>query len=149
MNVHQANCVFCTLPDNRARAIIENSLAWAFPTNIPIVWGHTLVVPQRCVAAWDELRKEEHDAIEIMVWRVKQALRKNFRAEGFHINYNEGAVAGQSVPHFHLHIIPRYAGDTGILKFEPREFIYRPGSRAPTPEAELIEVARQIRLAVP
>lgn len=54
-------------------------------------------------------------------------------------------MAGQTVPHFHLHIVPRKQGDAGILEYEPRKFLYRPGSREEGPEAELQSVAAQIR----
>ncbi len=145
MDSSQNACVFCTQPEGRARMITSNGLAWAFPTNIPIVWGHTLIVPERCVADWDQLAVEEQRAILDLAYRVKQALIHGFKAEGFHVIYNEGRVAGQSVPHFHLHVVPRYSGDTGIIDYEPRKFLYRPGSRESTPEAELIEVAGQVR----
>jgi diadenosine tetraphosphate (Ap4A) HIT family hydrolase len=75
---------------------------------------------------------------------VKDALRATFGAEGFNHAWNEGAAAGQSIPHFHLHIIPRTAGDAGVLEYEPRKFIYRPGSREATPEAELQAITKEI-----
>ena len=49
------------------------------------------------------------------------------------------------MPHFHLHIIPRKEGDAGIYGYDPRKFIYRPGSREATSEAELTAVAAEVR----
>jgi diadenosine tetraphosphate (Ap4A) HIT family hydrolase len=80
--------------------------------------------------------------------KVKDVLTKLFGAEGFNYAWNEGEVAGQSVPHLHLHVLPRRHGDEGITEYEPRKFLYRPGSRAATPEAELQEVAKTIRNAM-
>jgi diadenosine tetraphosphate (Ap4A) HIT family hydrolase len=65
--------------------------------------------------------------------------------EGFHQAWNEGKVAGQSVPHFHLHVVPRKQGDEGITEYEPRKFLYRPGSREETPSQELESIAKQIK----
>ena len=76
---------------------------------------------------------------------MKTVLKNLFDAEGFHHVWNEGAVAGQSIPHLHLHIVPRKNGDVGITEYEPRKFLYRPGSRESTPEDELRVVAEQIK----
>jgi diadenosine tetraphosphate (Ap4A) HIT family hydrolase len=77
--------------------------------------------------------------------QLKAALLKVFQAEGFNYAWNEGKLAGQSVPHFHLHILPRKEGDTGILEYEPRKFLYRPGERETSPEQELNAVAELIK----
>lgn len=138
-------CVYCELPDIRERTIFETPLVRVFPTNIPIVPGHTLVVPKRCVATWGELSPAEIAALILAVWRVRRALMRRFDAKGFHFVVNEGEVAGQTVPHLHVHAVPRKAGDAGITEFDPRKFLYRPGSREPTEEAELRDVARAIR----
>lgn len=138
-------CPFCEISAIKEREIMRNKFAWAFPTNIPIVPGHILVAPIRCVATFDELTREEKESIFDLQFKIKQALTKIFKAEGFNYAWNEGKLAGQSVPHFHLHILPRNTGDTGIIKYEPREFLYRPGSREETPESELKAVANLIR----
>lgn len=133
----------------RARMIAENDLAWSFPTNIPITPGHALVVPKRCVAAYEDLTREEKDVIEDLRVRIAAALRKSFGAEGFNFAWNDGRLAGQSVPHFHLHIVPRTPGDAGIYGYEPRAFLYRPGERPTSPEQELARVRDLIRASLP
>jgi len=139
------NCSFCTRPEIQERIIIKNKFAFAFPTNIPITQGHTLVAPVRCVSSFDDLTRGEVRALFLMRKRIVNALKRSFYAEGFHFAWNEGAVAGQSVPHFHLHIISRKKGDSGITKYEPRKFLYRPGSREPSPEKELQAIAKHVR----
>ena len=139
------SCVFCTVPEIKARQMVENDLAWAFLTNIPITPGHTLIVPKRCVAKYEDLTPEEKEAIEELRIKIIFALDKTFDTQGFNFAWNDGKIAGQSVPHFHLHVVPRKEGDMGIYKYEPREFLYRPGSRAETPEEELREVSELIK----
>ncbi len=138
-------CVFCELPKIKEREIARNKFAWAFLTNIPIVPGHALICPIRCVSSFEDLTSEEKSAIFDLQTKLKKTLTKLFGAEGFHEAWNEGKIAGQSVPHFHLHLIPRKAGDEGITEYEPRKFLYRPGSRAETPEAELKDIALKVR----
>lgn len=139
------SCVFCENEHIRKRLIAENALAWAVPTNIPIVPGHVLVLPKRCTATFDQLSLEERQAMFDLLRIIKEALRKTFGASAFNHAWNEGVEAGQSVPHFHLHVLPRQNGDSGITTYEPRTFLYRPGSRAETPEEELLLVAEHIR----
>ena len=141
-------CPYCEIPEVQKRAIIRNGLAWAFPTNIPIVPGHVLIAPVRCVALFEDLTTAEKQAIFDLRDQVKKALVKAFGAEGFNYAWNEGKLAGQSVPHFHLHVVPRKTGDTGILEYEPRKFLYRPGERETSPESELAAVAELIRNAL-
>lgn len=136
------HCVYCELPEIHQRTILRNDLAWAFPTNIPIVLGHVLIAPIRCVEDYAALTKEEYFAIRDIIFSLRKALQKAFHAEGFNYAWNEGEVAGQNVPHFHLHMLPRKKGDTGV---DPRQYFYRPGSRETTPEAKLQQVASIIR----
>lgn len=145
---HMIGCTFCDSPEIRDRAIVRGEFAWAFPTNIPITPGHTLICPVRHVQTFEELTQDERVALFDLAAKVKGALRKQFGAEGFNHAWNENKVAGQSVPHLHLHIVPRKKGDTGITEYEPRKFLYSPGSRETTPENELKVVAEQIREAL-
>ena len=138
-------CAYCEIPEIKERAIVKNDLAWAFPTNIPIVPGHFLIAPVRCVAKFEDLTIEERAAIFDLLSQLTKALTKTFGAKGFNYAWNEGKLAGQSVPHFHLHVLPRKEGDAGITEYEPRQFLYRPGSREETPEAELKAVSELIK----
>ncbi len=137
--------IFTTLPEIKERSIADNETAWAFLTNIPITPGHALVAPKRVVETVEDLTEQELSDIFALVALVKNALRKTYHAEGFNFAWNEGEAYGQSVPHFHLHIVPRTAGDDGITEYEPRKFLYRPGSREASPESEFAAVAAELR----
>ncbi|MBI2590176.1 HIT family protein [Candidatus Berkelbacteria bacterium] len=138
------SCPYCTSSDIQKRKIIENDLAFAFLGKMPIVLGHTLIVPKRHVAKYENLTGEEMRAIEDLRVKILGALVQTFDAAGFNFAWNDEKLAGQSVPHFHLHIIPRKEGDAGTYEYEPRKFLYRPGERKESPEAELEEISKLI-----
>jgi diadenosine tetraphosphate (Ap4A) HIT family hydrolase len=91
--------------------VTSNELAFAIRDGYPVSPGHTLVVPKRLIADWDAATTAERDAILAVVDVVKQQLRDEFHPDGFNLGINEGAAAGQTVFHLHVHVIPRYAGD--------------------------------------
>lgn len=142
------SCTFCVLPEIKERALIKNNLAWAFLTNIPITPGHLLIAPVRCVKTFSDLTPMEVAAVFELRKKLVPVLKKVFGAEGYHFAWNEGVAACQNVPHFHMHMVPRKKGDGGITEAEPRKFLYRPGSRENSPEAELRKVAEMIRSAL-
>jgi len=136
---------FNEFEDVKKRIIIENDLAYAFPTNMPIVPGHILIVTKRQVQAIEKMTEDEIMSVLDLAEQLKPALKEIFSATGFNHAWNEGKDAGQSIAHFHLHLIPRKPNDTGIHQYDPRKFLYRPGSREISPEKELQEVAKLIR----
>ena len=129
----------------KERLVASNELAFSFLTHMPIVPGHLLICPIRVVDNCEGLTIEEWQAILMLQKQVCIALRKSLNAEGFNFAWNMGENAGQTVPHFHLHVVPRKDGDSGILEYEPRVFLYRPGSRAISPLEELRQTADLIR----
>ncbi len=141
-------CIYCNSAEVKEREIIRNESAWAIPTNIPVVPGHTLILPIRCVAKYEDLTLAEKEAIEEIRIKLKSALAKTFGAQGFNYAWNEEKIAGQSIPHFHLHMLPRKSGDEGITEYEPRKFLYRPGPRENTPESELKSISDLIKSAL-
>lgn len=138
-------CPFCSDMEIQERILFSTEYSFAFLTQTPIVPGHTLISPKRHIATLDELSGAEWKDMWDMFSQVKQALAKTFQSEGFNFALNEGTCAGQTVPHIHFHILPRKQGDTGIIEYEPRKFLYRPGSREKTPQEELVAIVKNIK----
>lgn len=139
------NCPYCDNQSIEPRIIFHNNLIKVFPTNIPITLGHVLICPARHVSRIDQLSAAELQAIKQGLILLKASLIKSFGAEGFNMAWNEGRAAGQSVDHLHIHLVPRKSGDSGVYGYDPRQFLYRPGARPESPEAELREVAGLIK----
>jgi diadenosine tetraphosphate (Ap4A) HIT family hydrolase len=97
------------------------------------------------VPSFDDLTKKEISAIFNLRSKLKKSLIKMFNAKGFNYAWNEGKLAGQAVSHFHLHMLPRKKGDAGITQYDPRKFLYRPGSRETSPDEELNAVVEEIK----
>jgi diadenosine tetraphosphate (Ap4A) HIT family hydrolase len=92
--------------------VASNALAFAIRDAFPASPGHTLVVPRRLIVSWFEATAEERAAIFELVDVVRRQLDASGRPpQGYNIGINVGAVAGQTVPHLHVHVIPRYSGD--------------------------------------
>ena len=127
------------------RMVVENKHAFAFLNKMPILPGHTLICPKRRIVLSGELTLEIWTDLLQLKEIVCAKLKKVVQAEGFNFAWNEGLVAGQTVPHFHLHVVPRSKNDLGIAEYEPRVFLYRPGSRADSPKEELIALSEKLR----
>ena len=102
-------CPFCTLPDSRILDVTPFGLV--IRDGYPISPGHTLVIPKRHVGSFFELTPEEATEMMSLMRRAKSALDIEFKPNGYNIWINDGAAAGQTVPHLHIHLIPRYQGD--------------------------------------
>ncbi len=140
------SCDFCNDAEITEREIARGDLVRAFPTRTPIVPGHVLLCPLRHVATFDDLTEAERTELFSIAADLKIAMRTAYDADGFNIAWNEGEIAGQSVPHFHMHLLPRAPGDSGVVDYEPRKFLYRPGSRQETTGEELRSVAAELRV---
>ncbi|MGM0688061.1 MAG: HIT family protein [Bacillota bacterium] len=116
------DCVFCNRES--LEIVAENKLALAFYDACPVSKGHILVIPKRHVENYFDASPEEHNAISQLIFRVRQYLDKKYSPHAYNIGANVGRDAGQTVFHFHVHVIPRYRGDVedprgGIRKIIP------------------------------
>ena len=102
-------CAFCTLPS--ARVIDENATAIVIRDGYPVSSGHTLLIPKRHTGSFFDLSEQERSDLFSLLDRAKLALDEEFQPQGFNIGINDGAAAGQTVPHLHVHLIPRFEGD--------------------------------------
>ena len=107
-------CAFCNLlkkDDESQRIINQNDFAIAMRDGFPISKGHTLIIPKRHVASFFEISNEERQALFHLLDHAKKGLDHEFKPNAYNIGINDGPAAGQTVPHLHIHLIPRYMGD--------------------------------------
>ena len=98
--------------EDLAEVIAENELAKAFYDKFPVTDGHVLVVPKRHVTGYFELYQPELNAMNRLMRDLRaKAMEQDSSITGFNIGSNDGADAGQTVMHCHMHLIPRRAGD--------------------------------------
>lgn len=107
---NQATCPFCIT--DKTRVIIANDLAIVFRDGFPITRGHSLIVPKRHFPSFFEATREEQAAMFDLMAETRKLLLKELSPDGFNIGINDGTAAGQTVMHLHIHLIPRYTGDT-------------------------------------
>jgi diadenosine tetraphosphate (Ap4A) HIT family hydrolase len=77
----------------------------------PISPGHTLIIPKRHVDSFFEISQEERDALLDLLDQAKKVIDAELSPDSFNIGINDGPAAGQTVPHLHIHLIPRFKGD--------------------------------------
>ncbi len=122
-----------------SRVIEENDSALAIMDGFPVNPGHALIIPKLHVSNWFDLNEEQQRDILKLLKVVKSRLDKEFKPDGYNVGFNHGECAGQTVKHFHLHVIPRYKGDvddpTGGVRFViPERGNYRNPGHIPRKE---------------
>ncbi|HEV3168447.1 MAG TPA: HIT domain-containing protein, partial [Isosphaeraceae bacterium] len=106
----EEGCMFCAMEADRV--LLENALALAFVDRFPVTEGHTLVIPKRHVESYFELGRPEVNACNELLEATRTKLEKDDpTVTGFNIGVNAGTSAGQTIPHCHIHLIPRRDGD--------------------------------------
>jgi diadenosine tetraphosphate (Ap4A) HIT family hydrolase len=93
--------------------IAANDLAFAIYDKFPVSKGHALVISKRLIATWFDASDAEQAAMMSLVGEVRRSLdeRLHPKPDGYNVGFNSGIAAGQTVPHVHVHVIPRYHGD--------------------------------------
>ena len=125
-----SECIFCKIGKKEipAEVVGEDARTLAFLDIHPKAPGHTVIIPKAHCETLIDLPEEEMRPLFAMAKRLDEILVRALRADGMTIGINQGKAAGQAVPHFHLHLMPRFAGDGGssvhgIVLNPPRETI--------------------------
>lgn len=105
----KTTCPFCDLVALRVRG--ENAHGFWILDSYPIALGHSLIISKRHIGSFFETTEEERLALLALLDVARLALVDQYQPRGFNIGINDGTAAGQTVPHLHIHLIPRYAGD--------------------------------------
>jgi diadenosine tetraphosphate (Ap4A) HIT family hydrolase len=102
-------CPFCALLAERI--LLANRHGIVIRDGFPVSPGHTLVIPRRHTGSFFDLDADERDALLALLDEAKRRLDRELNPDAFNIGINDGAAAGQTVQHLHIHLIPRYEGD--------------------------------------
>ncbi len=109
-NPISSECIFCR-PSPKLKFIAESTHAYAVFDGYPVSNGHSLIISKNHISNYFELTQKEQFHLLLLTNYVKRFLQKKFNPDGFNVGININTVAGQSVSHVHIHIIPRYKGD--------------------------------------
>ena len=122
-------CLFC---NSKISGIAhENDLAYASYDTFPVSDQHCLIIPKRHVSDYFELSNDEIIACNDLIKIVKKEILDNDRSvKAFNIGTNAGKLAGQTIMHCHIHLIPRREGDVdnpqgGIRSVIPKKQHYK------------------------
>jgi len=134
------DCIFCDIIEKKesAEILYENERIISFLDIRPVNYGHTLVIPKTHYENFLSVPQQDLAALIEATQMLSSAIVKSLAPDGFNIVVNNGIAAGQSIFHFHFHIIPRFQSDD--FKFRPNLKTYGDGT--------MKEFAEKIRLAV-
>jgi ATP adenylyltransferase len=114
-------CVFCRIlasgePDEATKVVWRGDGVVALLNAYPYTSGHLMVMPTRHVGEIEDLTDDEAAELWPAVTRAVRALKEAYRPEGINVGANLGRAAGAGVPgHFHVHLLPRWNGDTNFM----------------------------------
>ncbi|NLL78484.1 MAG: HIT family protein [Clostridiales bacterium] len=131
-----ANCIFCKIAngDIPAKTLYEDDEFRVILDLGPAARGHALILPKEHYANLYELPDEKAAAVMKLAKKMAVQMTEKLNCDGFNLVQNNGETAGQTVFHFHMHLIPRYKDDNQKIGWNPGE---------PTQE-ELEEIRKQI-----
>ena len=103
-------CLFCNVKESGLAD--ANELAYVSYDTYPVTDQHCLIIPKRHVKSYFDLTEDEIIACNHLIKKIKKKIEdKDRKVKGFNIGTNSGKVAGQSIMHCHIHLIPRRKGD--------------------------------------
>lgn len=132
------NCIFCKILAGEipAQTVYEDDSFQAILDVNPAARGHVIILPKNHAANLFELSEEDAAGIMIVAKKIAAAVKKTYKCDGINVLQNNGAAAGQSVFHLHVHVIPRFEGDTDTINIG-----WKPND---TP-SDIAEIAKEIK----
>ena len=114
-------CIFCKIANGEipSATLYEDDDFRVIMDLNPASKGHSLILPKEHAANLFELPDETAAKVMPLAKKIGAKLKEGFNADGFNVVQNNGTYAGQTVFHFHTHLIPRYEGDTVNVKWIP------------------------------
>lgn len=104
------DCLFCII--KKDNILFEDNLAYVVEDKNPVTPGHSLIIPKRHFDNYFEISKDENNSVlDLLKIRKKQLTEEDSTISGFNVGINSGRVAGQTISHCHIHLIPRRTGD--------------------------------------
>lgn len=121
--MREENCIFCKIANGEipSKSIYEDEDFNVILDLGPATRGHALILPKEHAASLFELPDETAQKVMVLAKKLGKQMMKNLKADGFNLVQNNGEAAGQTVHHFHLHLIPRYQNDGQHILWEPQE----------------------------
>lgn len=118
------NCIFCKIANGEipAATLYEDENFRVILDLGPASKGHALILPKSHAANIYELSDEMAAKAMILAKKMATAMTAALKCDGFNIVQNNGECAGQTVFHFHMHLIPRYDGEKTIIDWDHKEF---------------------------
>ncbi|SET97736.1 HIT family protein [Hymenobacter actinosclerus] len=101
--------VFLQVPAERI--LYRDAFFFVIRDGYPVSPGHSLIISNHLRPDYFALTLEEQLHLPVVIAQAKCLIEQQYRPDGYNIGMNCGEVAGQTVPHFHCHLIPRYVGD--------------------------------------
>lgn len=134
--MRKEDCIFCKIAngDIPSKTLYEDESFKVILDLGPATKGHALILPKNHAANLFELDEEDASKALCVAKKVAARMKEKLGCDGLNLVQNNGAVAGQTVSHFHIHLIPRYENDGQVIAWKPGE---------PTQE-ELEAVRKQI-----
>lgn len=95
----------------QSRILFKNDFFFIIKDEFPVSPGHLLIITNKVRRDYFDLSKAERESLNELIEKAKELIETEFKPDGYNIGMNCGEAAGQTVFHFHCHVIPRYKGD--------------------------------------
>ena len=134
----EESCIFCKIANGEipSSTIYEDDMFRVILDLSPAAKGHALILPKHHMANILDIEPEVAEKVFVLASRIAKAMKKVLKCDGINIVQNNGEIAGQTVFHFHMHIIPRYVDDGQNINWVP-------GTSTDEERAEIAEAVKK------